>query len=90
MSDEGHRHTVIPPTAAGRAHGQPGRLAPVLRPRPLAEKLAAEPLVTAAVCMLIGALVANLWANRFGQTRARLKSEGLQRLNRAQRLDPLF
>ena len=88
MSDEAHNHTVIPLSAAGGVNGEPRPIAPFRRPRPLAEKLAAEPLVTAAVCVLVGAVAANLWANRFGRTRAQLEKDALLKLNLAQRLDP--
>jgi hypothetical protein len=45
-------------------------------------------LVTAAICVLIGAVAANLWANRFGRTRYRLEDEALHDPDRAHRLDP--
>lgn len=63
-------------------------IAPFVRPRPLAEKLAANPVVTAGVCILIGAVAANIWAHRFGRTRARLERQALHQLRAAQRLDP--
>lgn len=84
MTDQPHHHTVIPlPKTA-----EPQKIAPFRRPRPLAEKLAAEPLVTAAVCVLIGAVAANIWAHRFGRTRSQLEKDALRKLNLAQRLDP--
>jgi hypothetical protein len=88
MADEAHNHTVIPFSAAGGVNRDPKPIAPFRRPRPLAEKLAAEPLITAAVCVLIGAVAANIWAHRFGRTRARLEREALHKLDLAQRLDP--
>ena len=41
-----------------------------------------------AVCVVIGALAANIWAHRFGRTRSELEKQALHQLRLAQRLDP--
>lgn len=82
--DDPHRHTVIPISP----DHPPREIAPFRKPRPLTDKLAEEPLITAAVFVLLGAIAANMWAHRFGRTRSRLEQEALRNLNAAQRLDP--
>jgi hypothetical protein len=69
-------------------HPAPPAIAPFERPRPLAEKLAQNPVITALVCVAIGAVAANIWAHRFGRTRAALEQDALRSLRTARRLDP--
>jgi hypothetical protein len=83
MVEDPHHHTVIPLNARA---SEP--IAPFHKPRPLAEKLASQPLITAAVCVVVGAIAANIWAHRFGRTRSELEKQALHQLRLAQRLDP--